>query len=36
MTIENYLTVFEGIFKHTDNYGHYNMMMRIEEMEQSV
>lgn len=32
MTVENYLTVFENIFKHTDNYGHYNMMMKIEEM----
>ncbi len=32
MTVENYLRVFENIFKHTDNYGHYNMMMRIEDL----
>jgi len=36
MTVENYLKVFEEIFKHTDNYGHYNMMMRIEAMNEEV
>ncbi|RZF62541.1 AAA family ATPase [Sphingobacterium corticibacterium] len=31
MTVENYLKVFKDIFIHTDNSGHYNLMMRIEE-----
>ena len=26
---ERYLDVFKKIFKHTDNMGHYNMMMGI-------
>jgi wobble nucleotide-excising tRNase len=30
-TIEKYLTVFKEIFAHTDNIGHYNMMMEISE-----
>src|SRR5690554_5467463 len=30
-TIENYLNVFKNIFKHTNNTGHYNMMMKIED-----
>jgi wobble nucleotide-excising tRNase len=29
--IEKYITVFKNIFLHTDNFGHYNMMMGIEE-----
>ena len=29
-TIEKYLSVFKGVFEKTDNLGHYNMMMRVE------
>jgi wobble nucleotide-excising tRNase len=29
--IENYIIVFKNIFFHTDNFGHYNMMMQISE-----
>lgn len=32
MTVQNYLGVFENIFKHTDNSGHFNMMMKIEDL----
>ena len=31
-TIVKYLKVFEDIFKHTENIGHYNMMMGISEI----
>jgi len=31
-TIVKYLKVFEGIFKHTENIGHYNLMMGISEI----
>jgi len=31
--ITNYLKVFESIFKHTNNMGHYYMMMGIEQEE---
>jgi len=30
-TIDRYLTVFKAIFEKTDNLGHYNMMMAIED-----
>lgn len=30
-TIESYLKVFKEIFVHTQNIGHYNMMMQIDE-----
>ncbi|MFZ2284631.1 MAG: AAA family ATPase [Lutibacter sp.] len=30
-TITKYLKVFKAIFKHTENIGHYNMMMEISE-----
>ncbi len=30
-TIEKYLAVFKDVFKKTDNLGHYNMMMCIED-----
>jgi len=29
--IEKYITVFRNIFFHTDNFGHFNMMMGISE-----
>ncbi len=29
-TIVKYLKVFQDIFKHTENIGHYNMMMGID------
>lgn len=36
-TITKYLKVFEEIFKHTENAGHYNMMMEINEtLEEAV
>ncbi len=28
---QRFLDVFSGIFEHTDNLGHYNMMMRNSE-----
>jgi len=31
--IEKYINVFKNIFIHTNNYGHYNMMMEINEEE---
>lgn len=30
-TIEKYLSVFQKIFEYTENIGHYNMMMEIDE-----
>jgi wobble nucleotide-excising tRNase len=30
-TITKYLEVFKNIFSHTENIGHYNMMMGIGE-----
>jgi wobble nucleotide-excising tRNase len=29
-SIEKYQLVFKGIFEHTDNMGHYNMMMGVQ------
>ena len=34
--IEKYIIVFKNIFLHTDNYGHYNMMMQISEDAEQV
>lgn len=31
--IQKYITVFKNIFVHTNNYGHYNMMMELNEEE---
>jgi wobble nucleotide-excising tRNase len=33
LTVDKYKTVFQNIFNHTENKGHYNMMMGVNEYE---